>query len=369
LRGAWSAVVKDFEAKAVQSSIRRWVSGRTVRRRAFALVRGGAVVAGAVTCALALTAARGGVPSATTGLSLAFGGRIIPADGGTLDGVRVTATDARGSYEALVDPSGVFVGAFPAAPAGRVTLRVFSDSATPRYHTSVVSLGPGVPSAPARILIVPRRWVIRGGSFARREVSIDPIRAASRTGDGAGFWRLTGRGRLAGRVVSWIPDSLPVRVAFRHERGDPAISMSDSLAFWTMASELERRLGASLFRPASFDEVDAGADGILVTVDRRMSAAGKTYITYDPSGRIYEALVTVGQREYLGQPRIAMHELMHAIGFGHTNGWPSVMGPSAHGIDVPSAEDVAYAQLYYAISALQRAREAPFGILEVGPLD
>jgi hypothetical protein len=45
------------------------------------------------------------------------------------------------------------------------------------------------------------------------------------------------------------------------------------------------------------------------------------------------------------------------------------MGPSAHGVDSPSAEDVAYAQLYYAISALQRAREAPFGIPEAGTVD
>src|SRR5688572_23922013 len=57
-----------------------------------------------------------------------FGGRIIPADNGSLQGVHVVATDARGSYEALLDSSGVFVGAFPAPPSGRVTLRVFSDS-------------------------------------------------------------------------------------------------------------------------------------------------------------------------------------------------------------------------------------------------
>jgi hypothetical protein len=41
------------------------------------------------------------------------------------------------------------------------------------------------------------------------------------------------------------------------------------------------------------------------------------------------------------------------------------MGPNADGIDSPTAEDVAYAQLLYAISRLQRDREAPFGIPEV----
>ena len=95
-----------------------------------------------------------------------------------------------------------------------------------------------------------------------------------------------------------------------------------------------------------------------------MSAAGRTFITYDASGRIYEALVTVSHRDYLGQSRVATHEMLHAIGFGHTGAWSSVMGPSTIGVDAPTVEDVAYAQLYYAVSQLQREREAPFGILE-----
>src|SRR6476659_1322204 len=77
------------------------------------------------------------VPAADSYL---FGGRIIAADSGSLDGVHVVATDARGTYEALIDSSGTFVGAFPTQPSSRVTLRVFSDSAAPRYHTSVITL-------------------------------------------------------------------------------------------------------------------------------------------------------------------------------------------------------------------------------------
>ena len=296
--------------------------------------------------------------------SYAFGGRIIPADSGSLDGVHVVAVDSRGEYEALIDSSGLFVGSFPAPPTSRVTLRVFSDSTAPRYHTSVVMLGAGVPSSPTRIVLVPTRWRIRGGSFDGREVAIDPARATTRYGDGTGYWRLTRRGRTIGRAVSWVVDSFPIRVAFRHERGDPAITEHDSAAFWSVANRLERTLGRTLFRPSTFEEIDGGADGILVTVDRRMSAAGKTFVTYDASGRLYEALVTVSEREYLGQSRVATHELLHAIGFGHTRGWPSIMGPHTNGIDTPSVEDVAYAQLYYAISQLQREKEAPFGILE-----
>ena len=315
-------------------------------------------------CALAVAAPPWAGARATT--SYVFGGRVIAADGGSLDGVHVVASDSRGAYDALLDSSGTFVGSFPAMPSSRVTLRVFSDSAAPRYHTSVITLGPGVPSAPTRVVLVPTRWRIRGGSFDGREVAIDPVRATTRYAEGMGYWRLTRRGQSIGRAVSWVADSFPLRVAFRHERGDPYISAGDSIGFWRVARNLEATLGRALFRPSSFDEIDAGADGILVTVNGRMSAAGKTFVTHDASGRIYEALVTVNQRDYLGQPRVTTHELMHAIGLGHTGSWPSVMGPNTSGIETPSPEDVAYAQLYYAISRLQRDNEAPFGILEAG---
>lgn len=311
--------------------------------------------------AVLVAAAPGGRTTGPAAASYLFGGRIIAADSGSLDGVHVIATDERGTYEALIDSSGTFVGAFPTQPSSRVTLRVFSDSAAPRYHTSVVTLGSGVPGEAARIVLLPRRWRIRGGPLDGREVPIDPTRATARFGDGPGYWRLS---RHSGRGVSWVSDSFPIRVAFRHTPGDPFISPNDSVRFWDLATSLERLLGRKLFRPASFEEVDAGADGIFVTVNRRMAAAGKTYITYDATGRIYEALLTVSQHAYLGESRVAMHELLHAIGFGHTGGWPSIMGPNAAGVELPTAEDVAYAQLFYAITRIQRDREAPFGIAE-----
>mgnify|MGYP003945963735 CR=1 FL=1 len=336
----------------------------TARGRALSsLARATAVLGSVAALAAAVPFARSH-RAVRTSADVAFGGRIIPADGGPLEGVHVVAFDSRGAYEAIMDSSGVFVGSFPASPSSRVTLRVFSDSTSQRYHTSVVTLGAGVPNEPVRILLLPKRWRIRGGTFDGREVPIDPVRATTRYNEGTGYWRVTRRGRFTGHAVSWVPDSFPVRVAFRHDRGDPFISPGDSIRFWDVARNLEAMLGLRLFRAASFEEIDAGADGIFVTVMPRMSAAGKTFVTYDASGRIYEALLTVGEREYLGQPRVATHELMHAIGLGHTGAWSSVMGPSGGGPDLPSVEDVAYAQVYFEISKVQRDREAQFGILE-----
>jgi len=332
---------------------------RTTSTRRHALVHG-CLLVGVVGLLVSVTAATRVEPSRP---SLAFGGRIFAADGGSLDGVRVVATDSRGTYEAIMDSAGLFVGAFPTSPAGRVTLRVFMDSA-PRYHTSVVTIGEGAPAGPTRIVIIPTRWSIRGGTYAGREMRIDPMQATARIAGAAGFWRLTKRGRAAGRAVTWAADSFPVRVAFRRERGDPPISTRDSVEFWAMAEALERQLGRSLFRPSSFDEIERGADGILVAVDRRMFAAGRTFITFDAVGRIYEALVSLSRHEYLGDSRVAMHEMLHAIGLGHTSTWSSVMGPSTHGVATPTAEDIAYTQLFYAISVLQRDHDAPYGIVE-----
>lgn len=310
-----------------------------------------------ITC----VAAAGRAPTAPP--SLAFGGRLFAPDGGSLDGIRVVATDEQGSYEAVVDSTGVFVGAFATPPRGRVTVRVFTDSA-PRYHPSVVTIRPGASAEPARIVLVPTRWRVRDGAFGGRDVAIDPVRATTHFGTTAGFWRLTRHGRLAGRAVAWSDDSLPLRVAFRRERHDPRISAGDSIGFWALVADLEQTLGLPLFRPATFEEIDGGADGILVTIDRRMSSAGRTFITYDESGRIYEALVSVSHRELLADPRVGMHELLHAIGFGHTSAWGSLMSTSARSVARPTAEDVAYAQLLYAISSIQRERDAPYGIAE-----
>jgi hypothetical protein len=296
--------------------------------------------------------------------SFIFGGRIITADGGPVEGLHVLAADARGTYEAIMDSSGTFVGSFPAVPTSRVSLRIYSDSSAPRYHTSAITLGSGIPSVSTRVILLPQRWRIRGGPYDGREVAIDPRRATTRYGEGTGYWGVTRRGRSIGRAVSWVVDSFPIRVAFRRERRDPYVSASDSARFWEVARQLEQLIGRRLFRPSTWEEIDRGADGILVTVNRGMSSAGKTYITYDQSGRIYEALVTVSQHDYLGQSRIASHELLHAIGFGHTGAWQSVMGPSASGVNAPTVEDIAYAQLFYAISQLQREQEAQFGILE-----
>jgi len=179
-------------------------------------------------------------------------------------------------------------------------------------------------------------WTIRGGSFDGRVVAIDPALARS-----AGrFWRLSS---LHGqrRIVGWNPSRLPAPVAFRAGLN---ISLGDSIAFWRTLRQVEADMGMTLFQPA---QVEAGADPndvIVVDVRPMVSDDGVTLTTWSAHGSVYDARIFLRSRETLHNERVVTHEMMHALGFGHTRAWSSVMNPQAHTTTRLTAEDVAYAQ-------------------------
>jgi hypothetical protein len=143
------------------------------------------------------------------------------------------------------------------------------------------------------------------------------------------------------------------------------LSAGDSLALWGLLSQLETELGQHLFRPAREDDIPVQANGILVSVDRSLSTAGYTFTASSEQGRLYDARVTVRSSQMLGEARVMEHEMLHALGFGHTTSWLSLLNPGAHRRPAsPTAADIAYAQLFYRVMALQRRLDAPFGLLE-----
>jgi hypothetical protein len=179
-------------------------------------------------------------------------------------------------------------------------------------------------------------WTIRGGSFDGRIVAIDPA-LASRLGR---FWRLSS---LHGqrRIVGWNPSRLPAPVAFRAGLN---ISSGDSIAFWRTLRQVEADMGMTLFQPA---QLEAGADPddvIVVDVRPMVSDDGVTLTTWSAHGSVYDARIFLRSRETLHNERVVTHEMMHALGFGHTRAWSSVMNPQAHTTRRLTAEDVAYAQ-------------------------
>ena len=162
--------------------------------------------------------------------------------------------------------------------------------------------------------------------------------------------------------AGWRRDLLPVRVSFSTSRGE-RVTAEDSAAFWRIARALERDLDARLFSPAP-DPGEEGQGTIHVVVDRTSRDPGFTTASWNATGMIGEATVFFRSRELLSDPTVVTHELLHAIGLGHTSSWPSIMNPGGLGTAALTPADVAYAQLLLRMLRVQESNGAPYGVVE-----
>jgi hypothetical protein len=179
-------------------------------------------------------------------------------------------------------------------------------------------------------------WTIRSGTFAGQTVRLNPDLAARR---GSKFLRIS---RLKGdsRYVAWSPSHLPAPVAFRAGRG---ISEADSLAFWSILREMEADMGMRLFEPAVLS-ADSDPDDIIVVDTKNMANDdGMTLVTWSTPGGIYDARVFLRSTSTMHNAHVVAHEMMHALGFGHTSAWSSIMNSGGSQSRL-TAQDVAYAQ-------------------------
>lgn len=184
-------------------------------------------------------------------------------------------------------------------------------------------------------------WTIRGGAFDGITVPIDVARA-SRKGR---FWRLsTVRGQR--RIIGWNPSRLPAAVGFREGTG---ISTVDSSAFWSALRLLEQDIGMRLFEPVRIDRGADPDDVIVVDVRPAMKDDGLTLVTWGTLASVYDARIFFRSRETLLNSRVVTHEMMHALGFGHTSAWYSIMNPAPRPDSRLTAEDVAHVQ--YALAS------------------
>jgi hypothetical protein len=294
-------------------------------------------------------------------------GRVVSADDAPLR-ARVVARVGSWADTAWTGPGGWF--AFrPAHPLeGSATLRV--DPTDDASHAAAsLAETPLDRLADVDVVLLPTRWRITAGTYAGTTVGIDPSVASSRMRDALRLWHLarSGRGGVpdAGQAVGWAADRLPLPLAFDHSaRGGP-IGGGDSVAFWRAARQLERDLGMPLFAPATLPSGEGGFGGIVVTVDPRIHSEGLTTTGWNGDGDLYDAVVAMRGRSLLADARIVTHELLHALGVGHAPyGLSSVMHPvaDASSPDHASADDVAYAQLLYAVRARSRTGRTLVGI-------
>jgi hypothetical protein len=143
------------------------------------------------------------------------------------------------------------------------------------------------------------------------------------------------------RVVGWNPSRFPIGVAFKPGSG---ISPEDSIAFWRTLGQMEADLGVTIFSPATITDGDDPDDVIVVGIKTMAGDDGVTFVTWSGNGTLYDARVFFRTPSKLREQGVVTHEMMHALGFGHTSDAGSIMNanPTAERL---SPRDVAYVQL------------------------
>jgi hypothetical protein len=140
------------------------------------------------------------------------------------------------------------------------------------------------------------------------------------------------RSWLTRGVDFWTHGAAPIPVAFDRTHSTSTITAADSVAFWAAASRMSDDLGWPVFKPATIlspGAIDVNgtiAGAVLVVVDGTLAAGGEAIDRYDQLGFLNAARVRVPRESDLATQARVTHVLFHALGFGHTCAWPSVMG-------------------------------------------
>jgi hypothetical protein len=299
-------------------------------------------------------------PLASIGLTL-LTGRLVALDSQPVVGVRVIVEwggqSVLSAADTLpVDSTGRF-GGLVRDVAGDSVWLVIDAAVSSRYDAARIAVGKARLSEEVRILLVPKRWTIRGGSFAGAQVPIDPSAALRRVPDYGSFGRVSAK-----HIVGWMPGSFPIPVVLRHD--GPRITTADSTAFWDAARDVDSALGGHFFVPWNDTTMYGRIFPVDVRIDRRIPGAALTFATWDANGNIFEGTIRFHGSREMRIPGVVEHELMHVLGFGHTNAWPSAMQTSSVDVRDLTETDVAYAQLLMAVHDWQQDSLVVGGLIE-----
>lgn len=301
-------------------------------------------------------------------------GRVVAADGGSAAGLRVVVSGSTFADSATTDSTGSYTLRLPARVVDDSVELVAreADPASGRYHPAAVRLGRRDLAGEHAFVLVPRAWTIPAGTYAGTTVEISPRLAFQPVCGGCSAF-LKRSSLVGGGVRTW-PDALfPLRVVFDREFSPLPISPRDSVSFWRGAEELERDFGADLLRPAPYSASASVGDSV---------PSDLIFVLLDPSLRVsglgtagaYGDDIVFGEVRFKGSSLLSggegrdvvVHELMHAMGLGHTCSWRSVMAVSTRCPGMRSEratpEDVAYAQVVRRVRQLQRQVGARWGL-------
>ena len=323
----------------------------------------------------------GSAPTQTRAPTVAaISGKLIPADGASPAGLRVFLRSESLSDSVEVDSAGGFTLPLPVQiPDETFELLVdAADRSMRRHLPALVRMRREELAGEHRFVLVPRQWTIPAGTYAGQTVEISLVQAfAPSCSDCSGFYLRGGNSRATGRpnlTQGWAESAFPLRVAFDRERSGDRITARDSAAFWSTVGTLEERLGSDLFRPVPYDETIPGEDEpepedvVLIWIDPGLRFSGLGIAVSEGSKIIYgavrirrAALITDAQgSELVG------HEMMHALGVGHTCSWRSLVADPHTCFFLRSSSatpaDVAYWQLARRVRDLQQVQDARWGI-------
>jgi hypothetical protein len=321
----------------------------------------GSVVARAPGSVRVVASAPGAAAEATIDVLPIARGRVLALDGSPVSGARVVLRGGETALGASTDGRGAFTLRLPSRPAAAlsIALRPRASDST-RLHPALVELRASDLSRDVTVLLLPRRWRIEGGRLDGVVVPISALAATRRARDGSRFWRLH-RSSVTGEtsVVGWPGGALPLPLVARGRLASPPAAAA---GIWRAARALEREVGSPLFRAATPDEAAAGRGLVEVDVDPRIGEAGLTYVAYAGGGEIVDASIYLRSADTADDGETVMHELLHALGFGHAAAWPSLMEPRGRAAAL-TAQDIAHVQLMLRARDAQAALGARFAIV------
>lgn len=229
-----------------------------------------------------------------------------------------------------------------------------------------------IPSRPLSAALIPRNWTLQGGRWAGEAI---PISLFDGFGGDIGGTRAFLRPHGLG---SWRVHDFPIPVWFErfdvlpepyeHQR---EITPADSAQIWWYIENMHERLGKEIFRPAHEGELQvdsfywthpASDEGRWITyVAKSVTISALRYIGGNPTGGVAICRQDLPQErvwssaceahgfppfeairgginlpiEIVQHMRSVQHELLHALNFGHTQFFCSIMSyswiPTVHG--------------------------------------
>ena len=227
------------------------------------------------------------------------------------------------------------------------------------------------PTNAVRIVMTPSSWSPPTGSYVGTTLGVDPVGAfeppPTATGENYdGYWP----GAWLSGIKVWSDELSPAPLAFDRSRSGTAISDADSTEFWAIVRQMESDLGRPLFYPATFSALTVAADGwsdgaVLVRIDNTLSTyQGYANWRWQGNDQVYAGVVRLGSAAAFRHTGLVTHELLHTLGFKHSCSWPTVMG--GYGCAMQgrmTAQDVAHAQLAFAMRKAERDREASHALV------